>query len=76
MHRKEDRAKALFTDPKAPKKPICNQRICQEAPAKCINRKQGGEFCNDSLTLGGNLRSAWREPARVSNFDCWGKKKI
>src|SRR5437899_3636176 len=56
MHRKEEGAKALFTDPKATEKPIRNQRICQEAPTKCVNLKQSGELRNDSLTLYFNWR--------------------
>src|SRR5215469_11776081 len=76
MYRKEHESKALFIDPKAPEKPIGNQRIRQKAPTQCVERKKRCELSNDSLTLGCDLSSGWREPRPTSHFDCWGEKRI
>src|SRR5215469_15031679 len=76
MYGEKHETKTLFVDPKAPEKPIGNEGIRQKASTKCIQRKQGGELCNDCLTLRPDLGSGRRESGRVSDFDCWGEKRV
>src|SRR5262249_48220433 len=76
MYREKQDAKTLLTNPKASEKPIGNERIGQKASTKCIHREQSGELRHDSLTFGSDPGSDRREPGRVSNFDCWGKKRV
>ena len=75
MYRKEHESKALFIDPKAPKKPIGNQRIRQKAPTQCVERKKGRELCNDSLTLGRDFSSGGRLPGRTGQSTAAERKE-